>query len=550
MDIPALVHRAQQLKAKRQNFDSMWQRIADYMIPSREFTRHTTAGARRTPLIFNTTPILANEQLAGALHGMLTSPALRWFKVKLAGSTNLAGVQAVTQWFDAVTDIMYDHFQSTAAAFDVTMHEGYLDIAAFGTDVTFIADEGRAGPRYEAVPLRECYVRQNRKGVIDTLFRIYRMSVREIMAEWPETVSDATKRLSNSDPDAEVELLHAVYPRPPGEKGKPFVSRYVEMNNKSELETKQFEEFPYVVSRWSKRSGEDYGTGPGLNALPDVKLLNKLEEINLRGLAKVVDPPLVLPDDGFLAPIDINPGAHNFLRSDTMNAERIGPLVTGARPDLGDQKIGQVEKRINALFYLTWMNLPVQPNMTATEVLQRRDEMLRLMSPMVARLQTERLGPLITRSFNIMWRNGMFPQPPPELANAGWTIEYLGPLAMAQRANDAESALRWMQSIAMMAQLDPAVVVVIDTDAMARFLGDRQGTPATLMRAAEVVAQLRQQREQRQQQAEQLAGAQQAAMAAKHGASAVQSLAGAGMDMSGAGGAGQAGGGQQQQAAA
>jgi hypothetical protein len=514
----------------------MWQRIADYMIPSREFTRHSTPGARRTPLIFNTVPVLAVEQLAGALHGMLTSPALRWFKLRLVGNSALAGMQSVAQWFDAATDAMYDHLQSPAAGFDVAMHEGYLDIAAFGTDVVFVADDGRAGPRYQAVPLRECYVAANARGVIDTLFRGYRMPVREVIATWPDTVSDRVKRMGNTDPDAEVELLHAVYPRAEGEPERGFLSRYVEMDAKSPLEEGRFADFPYVASRWSKRSGEDYGTGPGLNALPDVKLLNKLEEINLRGLAKVVDPPLVLPDDGFLEPIDITPGGLNYLRSDAINADRIGPLVSGARPDLGEHKIGQVEKRVQSIFYLTWMNLPQQPNMTATEVLQRRDEMLRLMSPMVARLQTERLGPLISRSFNIMWRNGLLPPAPPELAGAAWTIEYLGPLAMAQRANDAESALRWMQSIAMMAQLDPQVVDVIDTDAMARFLGDRQGAPASLMRAAQVVAQLRQQRAERQQQAEELAGAQQAAMAAKHGASAVATLA-------------DAGGGQQQAAA-
>lgn len=528
MDIPALVRRAEQLKARRQNYDSMWQRIADYMMPSREFTRTSTPGSRRAPLIFNTVPVLANEQLAGALHGMLTSPALRWFKLRLVGNQALAGEQAVAAWFDAATDALYNHFQSAAAGFDVAMHEGYLDIAAFGTDVSFIADEGMAGPRFQAVPLRECYIAQNARGTIDTLFRLYTMPVREVIATWPDTVSAATRRRSNTEPDAEIELLHAVYPRPAGERGKPFLSCYIECGEKTELETGQFEEFPFVVSRWSKRSGEDYGTGPGLNALPDVKLLNKLEEVNLRGLAKVVDPPLILPDDGFLAPIDVTPGGLNFLRSDAIGAERIGPLTSGARPDLGEHKIDQVEKRVQAIFYLTWMNLPQQPNMTATEVLQRRDEMLRLMSPMVARLQTERLGPLIARSFAIMWRNGLLPPAPPELQGAAWTVEYLGPLAMAQRANDAEAAQRWMQSIALMAQLDPAVVDVIDADAMARFLADRQGAPASVMRAQQVVEQLRQQRAERQQQAEQLAGLQQAAAAARDGAGAAAQLAQAG----------------------
>jgi hypothetical protein len=260
-----------------------------------------------------------------------------------------------------------------------------------------------------------------------------------------------------------------------------------------------------------------------------VRKVNKLEELHLRAVAKAVDPPVVLPDDGFVSPLDNNPGGVTWARSDVPNLDRGGRLGgdAAARPDMSHREIERGEASIKRMFYLEWMTLPIQPNMTATEVLQRRDEMLRLLGPMVARLQTELLGPLIARVFNIMWRNGMLPPAPQELAGAGWHIEYLGPLALAQRAADADSALRWLQSIQLMAQLDPSVVDVVDTEAMGRFLADRQGAPARVVRAAEVVVQLREQRAQRQAQAEQLAMANSMAMTAKDGAGAIAALQGA-----------------------
>jgi hypothetical protein len=50
--------------------------------------------------------------------------------------------------------------------------------------------------------------------------------------------------------------------------------------------------------------------------------------------------------------------------------------------------ISIIQDRVEGIFYTRWMNLPSQPNMTATEVLQRRDEMLRLLGPMVSQRES------------------------------------------------------------------------------------------------------------------------------------------------------------------
>lgn len=524
-DISGIIRRAEQLKSARANHESQWQKVADYMLPDREFTRASTPGARRPPLIFNTTPVLMVEHLAGALHGMLTSPALRWFKLR-ATDDALNGDDAVRQWFEIATDILYRIFTSPAASFDLSLHEDYLDISAFGQGGMFIADRGYAGPRFESLPLGECYVAQNASGVIDTLYRQYALPAREAVRLWPKTVSREIGQIAEKTPDATVEIIHATEPRPEGSPGKPFATCYVEKGHKCLLEDGQFEEFPFVLPRWMKRSGETYGRGPGINAYPDVRALNKMEETIMRGLEKMVDPAMLLPDDGFLAEADFNPGRFNYIRSDTA-MDRIRPVETGGRPDLGRVDQDGREKRIRAIFYVEWLTLPSQPNMTATEVMQRRDEMLRMMGPMVSRLQGESLGPIISRTFNIVLRNGGFPPPPRALSGAQWHVEYLGPLALAQKASDAQNALMWMQAIQGMAALDPNVIDIIDTDAAARFLGDRQGAPANLMRARDTIEQLRAARAQRQQQAEQLAAAQQVAGAAKDGAGAMAGIAGA-----------------------
>lgn len=521
-DPQKVLARFAQMKSDRAVSETYWQGVADYMLPSREFTRHSVPGSTRTaPLIFNTSPINALEQLAGALHGMLTSPSLRWFKLRAADPAMIDD-DDVAAWFDDATERMYAVFTAAHSGFDTSLHELYLDLVGMGTGCIYIADGKRHGPRFEARPLAEIFVQQNANGQIDTLIRSYQLPAREVVALWPKTAPSEMVDLAARAPDAKQDLLHAVIPN---DARTGWDSSYILASKKLELDAGQYSSFPFATPRWMKRSGETYGFGPGMSVLPDVRLLNKLEELNLRGLAKVVDPALLLPDDGFLNSPTTEPGKFVYFRSGTPNLDKIGPLVTGSRPDLGKEFIMMIQDRIDRGFYVTWMNLPSQPNMTATEILQRRDEMLRLLGPMVSRVTAELLGPVIERTFAIMAANQMLAPLPQALAGHGYAVEYLSPLATAQKAGDAEAVMRWFAAVAQLAQVDPSVTDVVDSQAAARFLASRLGAPASVVRSKADIATRQQQQEQQAQQEHEMQATQAAATAANQGTGALANIA-------------------------
>ena len=60
---------------------------------------------------------------------------------------------------------------------------------------------------------------------------------------------------------------------------------------------------------------------------------------------------------------------------------------------------------IRNVFYVDQLMLQQGPQMTATEVIQRNEEKMRLLGPVLGRLQSELLKPLIDRVFNILLRN-------------------------------------------------------------------------------------------------------------------------------------------------
>ena len=70
---------------------------------------------------------------------------------------------------------------------------------------------------------------------------------------------------------------------------------------------------------------------------------------------------------------------------------------------------------------------------TAREVAEKHEEKLLMLGPVLERLHTELLDPLIDRTFNILQQNGVLPVPPPELQNKDLNVEYVSVLAQAQR---------------------------------------------------------------------------------------------------------------------
>ena len=127
----------------------------------------------------------------------------------------------------------------------------------------------------------------------------------------------------------------------------------------------------------------------------------------LKAAQKQVDPVLMVPDDQVsLGTIRTAPGSINYYRSNSR--DRIEPLITGANNQLGITMENQRRDSISKTFHVDQLLIATNRNMTATEVMQRNEEKMRILGPVLYRLQQELLHPLIIRCFNIMLRKNLF----------------------------------------------------------------------------------------------------------------------------------------------
>jgi len=286
----------------------------------------------------------------------------------------------------------------------------------------------------------------------------------------------------------------------------PFISTYIGKEDKNIVGEGGYNELPYLVTRWSKASGEEYGRSPAYNALPDIKTLNKAVELGLVAWAKAIDPPLTVEDDGVIGRVVTKPGGITTVRRDGAIRE----LGSGARFDVSDMKESELRASIKQAFFSDQLELQSGPQMTATEVQVRYELMQRLLGPTLGRFQTEFLNPLIERCFNIMQRNEMFLEAPESLNGVKVDIEYVGPLARSQRMEEAVAVERLYEMAGMMAQIAPEIMDNLDHDAAIRSRAELLGVPKNIMKDPRQVDAQRQQRMQQQQQQMEMQQAQQA----------------------------------------
>ena len=515
------------LMEKRSNWEIHWQEVADYMLPRKaDITMERPKGDKRHTVIFDGTAIHSLELLASSLHGMLTSSVNRWFGLRFK-ETAVNQNDEAREWLEEVTDKMY--LAISRSNFQQEVFETYFDLIAFGTSCLQIEEDKDDIIRFSSRHVKELYISEDSKGMVNCIYRRFKMSAKATVDKFGlEILSKKTQDTFKKSQFEDIDIVHVVKPRDmynPRKQDKqnmPYTSIYFEYETGHIISEGGFREFPYVVPRYLKASNELYGRSPGMNALPDVKVLNKMVEVGMKAAQKQVDPPLLVPDDSMLMPIRMSPGSINYYRSGSR--DRIETLNIGANNPLGLNMEDQRRQAISQTFHVDQLLITENRNMTATEVVQRNQEKMRILGPVLGRLQSELLQPMIIRIFNIMMRNKLFPQAPEILLNQEIDVEYVSPMALAQRGEELNSIVKGLELFGNISQLAPVALDYIDPPGLIKNLIKILGLPATMIRSDTEVQQIA--AEKAEAEAQQIQAQQELAQSemARNAAPAIQAV--------------------------
>lgn len=518
-------------------------------------------GQQTGQYIYDDTAMLARNMLTDGMVGYLCSRNQPWFALELPGKFNFprsSGMRAwngqradsfpqVKMWLQESQEVMYSAFNRSN--FYDTVTEFISDGATCGTSHFLIEEDIQRQSINFLVPhFRECYIATNQYGKVDTNYRVYKMTLRQLAQKfgWDEMarIEPNWKKDYESNMYSERDVLHAIYPRQDYQpwridfKGKPWESTWVyrkggriieansrglslaESNAETLIKEGGYDSMPIITWRWRVNSDEVYGRGPAHDAWVSIAKINQMGRTNLVTGQRAAEPPLVAYSDQRNA-IQRGPNGITYLENNRgdLRTRMPQPLYTGVQ-NLPftiemENKVAQViNQHFHTDVFMMMSQLSQQGNqsrMVVEQVMELQGEKAAILGTRVGNLQSEAFDPLISRVFQIEAAAGRIPEPPDiltETVHGPVEVQYLGPLAQAQtRLTKVRAIQSGVALLKEIAQVNPASVDVVDYDRASLEVLDAVSFPASCIRDPKMVEAIRQQRNHQAQVQQQIEAA-------------------------------------------
>lgn len=519
-----IIDRNSRLKNARSNWETLWNDVGQFVQAQTGsmLSGGRQDGEKRGSMIYDGTPESAKDVMVAGIYSGLCPDNYKWFKWSTV-PLELYEMPEVKEWLGECEDVTYLALNDSNYG-DVTL-SAFESQVAFGTAVKYIETNPAKLINCQLIDLTECVFAENDQRIVDTLFREFSLSARNAIRRFgtkklPEVILRADE---SGNKDDKFSFLHAVFPRQdydPSKRDKmnmPFQSLWVYPDGRVLLEEGGYREFPYSVPRMYKQGNEVYGRGPAIKAMSDMGVLNQMAATNLTAGQRMVEPALQVPDDGYPKSVDLSPGALNLYSS----RGEIKPIVTGINVPFGLELQQRQEQAVQRWFHVDVFLAITQSDvrMTATEALERKQEKLMLLGPVIGRQKREHLDSDLDRVFAILYDNGYYPPPPDVVLQYldRMQTEYTSPLFQAQIRRDSESIMSVYSKAAMLAQATGRLEVLdnLNDDEAIRLIADRENLPPEVLIDQKEIAAIRQQRAQQQQAMQQAQAGMAAVEAAK-----------------------------------
>ena len=528
-----LERRHNALKTERDSWRAHWSDLSKHMLPrnGRFFIDDRNRGDRRHNNIYDNTATSAVRINAAGFMSLSSSPASQWFRMS-TGNPKLNQRHDVKLWLDEVNDILAAILQRSNA-YDV-LHSMYEERSLFGTACALMLPDFENVIRLYMFTIGQYSISADARGTVNTMFREFQMTVAQLVREFDFTNCSVNvqQMWNHGAHDTWVSVVHAIEPRDEQDRetgrvdnlNMAWKSVYFEFGAPHEkfLREGGFNQFPVLAPRYAVVGEDIYGHSPGMEALGDVRQLQHQQLRKAEAIDFQTKPPMQAPMSLRNREVDMMPGGLTFVDSASPQAGVRNMFET--RLDLNHlaQDMNEVRRRIQASFsvdaFLMISNSD-DPQKTATEIFERREEKFMVLGPVVSRQAKELHKPLILRTFEIAVEAGLIPPAPVDAQDREIEVEFTSILAQAQRASRITPIDRWVGAMGVISQIPGKEDVVdkLNSDEWADTYSDLVGVPPRLVAGEEQVQALRDARNR-------AAAAQQQAQVLREAASGVKDL--------------------------
>jgi hypothetical protein len=504
-----IVDRWSSLDGERSGIKSLVQQVLEYDLPRKStVTIQRSEGQDLQRDLCDSTGETALERFASGMYTYMCPPGRPWRMLtppieygRMSGD--------LAQPLLALNELLRD--ESGRSNFAEAAYEAFLDLGSAGLATL----EPRRGIQslleYTAHPFEQIVFEEDARGRVDSVYRKFSLTARQAVQEFGLTnvgkeIREAFDSANAADRGKQFEFVHAALPRTEFTGGRLDVrnmavsSQWVAGRDKTIVRTSGWPQQRYLVCRFAKASGEKHGRSPGMTGLPDVKMLNKIEETTIVGAENVVRPSILVPDGSFLGQIKLKPASLLYYRVNALNPSvKPEPFNMGAQVQLGEEYAESKRGIIARVFFNDLFQiLDSRENETATAVRALMAERLNLLGPNFGRLKVEWFDPMTRIDLSIL--AGV-----PSLLR-GLSLEtlnfanvrYTSTLALAMEYAELTAMQDALLFLSPFAEIDPTVWDNFSFDEISREIAWKMCLPPRWLKSRSEVTALRAARAQYQ----------------------------------------------------
>ena len=482
-----------------------WRDLSRYINPKRGFFEGYVPNYNAQidyRLIIDDNPAAYARILAAGMQSGLTSPALPWFKSGL-GNPELEAVEENKLWLSDVDKVLFDIF-GRSNFYDCT-HQTYEEIGLFGTGSFGMFEDYKTVIRCRSHTIGEYYLSIDQHGRVNGFARQFWMTADQMVNEfgWKNVsvMVQNTYRANNRD---QFFLVYTMCEENSTRISNNSSFRGMEYRSvtweaqgafNKVLRVRGYREFPYMCPRWDTTTTADvYGIGPGWYALGNIKMLYRMQKDSLLAINKVADPPVQVD-----ASVE---GNANMLPGGVTRSNALGVPNAGVRPAYQVQpdikaieaKIDATDRKIASRFYADLFLMMINStdsDKTAREIVERHEEKLFMLGPVIGRVKSDMLDPAYARAFAIASRAGLIRPAPRGIQGMQITPVYISILAQAQKMVGTASIENEMAFAGAVIARFPEAADVINPDEAIREHASLVGAPPKMINSPDAVAQKR-----------------------------------------------------------
>lgn len=486
-NVKELLKRYDKANARWELWRSLHQECFDFSAPERETFRFRSPGQSKNRHIFDSTAVTGLTQFASRIQGSLVPSWLNWMNFVAGDEIPKEDKDKITEGLEKATDIFFTHLNHSNFSTEITPSFSDLGI---GTGAILVEEAPFTDDvvlSFTNVPLAELYPEVPARGSVKNVWRMQSVEPKNILQTWPNaTLPSKLKVLVDKRSQDNVDIITGMLFNPDDalstktKSGKPEPYHQIVIFEKSVIFTQSFTEKRLIVFRWHVTPGEVFGRGPIMQVLPDIRTVNKVKQFVLDNAALQMSGVFTGVSDGVFNPytVTILPGSIIPVSNNGTVNPTLAPLPLSGNIRIGELVIIDLQNTIRKTLLVDPLGELTDPVRTATEMLIRNQETLKLQGASIGRLKSELIEPLVNAVVGILTSRNKLPQF--KVDGREVTIKQQSPLAKAEDIEDFQNSQLWFSNIS---ELPPELVGgVVKVEDLPRFWAEKLGVPASLLR--------------------------------------------------------------------